>query len=304
MSAVIIRNLIPSVERCPVLTRVRAYLGDQGICSRVEHQWVDRDGIPINLSDLVTGSTDSLTETSTGTSTEDFPGSCVVRIHNAVDLSNTTQKLWEIDCSVISIEDGLVQFDLIQEIVDEPDLYELNFGLRDEDDTVIYLNNGLLSIERSLFASDAATRRDFKGPPTIQSIRMHIQDSSASENLQLADIEFSVHQILDAVRKPIMRWEEILPPVNIRFTPRNFPWRLAYMDAIVGHLFMTAAHGYRRKSFPYAAGGVSINDQEREREYMAEGRRRLEEFDQFIANQKMSKNLRRVYGNYGSSYPG
>lgn len=299
--ALILRNEIPSVERCPVLTRVRAWIGDQGVCSRVEHQWVDRKGIPIDLSEMVNGSTNSNTSSSTS---EDFQGSVVVRIHDAVNLSNRRPKLWEIDCDVVDIEEGLVQFDLIQEIVDEPDLYELNFGLKDTDDKVIMLNNGLLSVERSYFASDAATRKNFDGPPTIQSIRMHMQDSSANENLQLADIEFSVHQILDAVRKPSMIWNEALPPIPLTYTPKTFPWKYAQMEAIVAQLFLTAAQGYRRKAFPYQAGGVSINDQEKEREYLAEGNRRLEEFKQFVANHKMVANLKRVSGHYGSSYPG
>jgi hypothetical protein len=63
-----------------------------------------------------------------------------------------------------------------------------------------------------------------------------------------------------------------------------------------------AANHYRRNRLPHQAGGVAIDDKNKEREYMGEGQRLLQEYAAWVQNKKVEINTKLIYGIQESSY--
>ncbi len=300
----VITSGIPRVDRCPVLTRVKAYIGQQGVRSTVEHQFTDRQGNAVDLDALVPGIDGTLSVSESETESVAPTGSVVVRVRLAgvASLPNCREPVHELDCTVVDAAAGTVRATLSAALVQLAGLYEMHWAVRNEDDEPVFVTRSLLSLEHTLYAEQPFRLQKTKGPPTIQEIRMYMRDAHAHENLLLDDVEFGDEQILDAVLSPIDTWNDALPPIRSKMTVANFPFREQWKMAIVGRLLVTAAHGYRRNHLPYQAGGTSVDDQNKEQQYLSMGLRLLEEYKQWVAGRKMALNVSRVWGSSSSEY--
>ncbi len=58
---------IPNVDGCEVLTRLKAFVVDQGVSTTLEHVFRDSNGNPVNLSSLFGSEGESLSSGETGT---------------------------------------------------------------------------------------------------------------------------------------------------------------------------------------------------------------------------------------------
>lgn len=300
----IVRSGIPRVDRCPVLTRVKAYVGQQGVRSTVEHQFVDRQGNPIDLEDVLPGVDGTLSVSESETEEVTPTGDVVVRVRLAgvASTPSSGEPLYEMACTIHDVTTGLVRAVLDDDLVQKAGLYEMSWAIRASDETPLFVNRALLSIEHTLYADDPFVDQKTKGPPTIQEIRMYMRDSHAHENLLLDDVEFGDEEILDAILTPINIWNESLPPLRKKMTVTNFPYREQWKQAIAGRLFISAAHGYRRNQLAYQAGGVSVADQAKEKEYLQMGMTLLEQYKEWVVGRKMAINVGRVWGHHGSQY--
>ncbi len=104
-----------------------------------------------------------------------------------------------------------------------------------------------------------------------------------------------------ALTKPIRQWNETPPPIE-RYTTRNFPYRGAWTSAALGELHLMAANRYRRNRLQHQAGGVTIDDMKKEREYMAEGQRLTQEYAAWLSNKKVEINAKKFWGQVSSTY--
>lgn len=309
--APIITAGIPEKDRCPVLTRIKAFIGTQGVCSQLEYVFRDRQGNPINL--LTALGLQEPVSISTGVSVSDsIPSSQgVVRLrvkeYLGTGRSPIRNPLWEMTGEFVDPERGVVRAPLNAAIVEHPGIYSLGWGVADENGQLLAVNDGLLSIERSLFAAKIKTVLANLGPPTLNEIRMTIADSSPAENLLLDDLEFGDEQIMLAVALPIQFFNDRPPPLGFEYTTRNFPFRSEWFSAIQAQLYKIAAAGYRRNRLPYTAGGVTISDQDKEKEYLGAYQMLWEDWKNFVMNKKVSMNAQQMFGQvlspYSSHYP-
>jgi hypothetical protein len=198
---------------------------------------------------------------------------------------------------------GTVQVRLDTKVVALPGIYEMSWAIVDPRGTPLLVNQSLLSVERSLFYAkrDAAEMFKNQGPPTLQEIRMWMMDSSRNENLLLDDVEFKDEQILLALTAPIRHWNEIPPPIEV-YTTRNFPYRGAWISGVLAKLHTMAANHYRRNRLVHQAGGTTIDDLNREREYLAEGQRLWKEYTDWCQNKKVACNIQKFAGMNSSPY--
>lgn len=293
---------IPEIDGCPVLTRVKAFIVDQGTAATLEHTFRDRSGRPVDLSDYLAASdSESLSE-----STSSTPGGAVLRVKEWDSVgghSKHRNPLWTLTAEPYDQSGGVLRAALDPDIVERAGLYQLSWAVLNSSGRPIAVNDGLLSVERSLYPNDPSILYSDLGPPTVNEIRMAMRDSGRGENLLLDDFEFGDDQILQAIVTPVQYWNEALPPIRT-YTTRNFPFRYNWKRAIVAYLMEAAAHGYRRNRLATAAGGVSVDDQNKEREYLMEADRRLTEFRDWVLNKKTSINAGMVGGSFGSSYGG
>ncbi len=291
------------IDGCPVLTRVKAFAVQQGIPATLRHIFRQRvTGKVIDLSYILPATGDSLSDSEANCAVEHSAGRVKVRIKETLGTGfGSTNPMWELAGDIVDPVKGLVEVVLPPDVVEQAGIYEMGWGLCDDNGTVVLSELVLLSIERSLFAQDPLTVARDLGPPTLGEIRLSIRDSAPSENLLLRDVEFSTEEILDAIRRPIAYWNEAPPPVA-RHTTRSFPYRENWRKAVAGYLFQTAADKYRRNHLPYSAAGLSVDDMNKETQYLNTARMVLQEYRDWVQATKIGVNLRLMNGYVGSSY--
>ena len=292
----IIQPGIPVKDGCRVLRRIKTFLTQAGVASTLEYTFRDAYGNPINLAPTLAESESQ--------AVGDEPADQVllkVQEFTAIGVGCQTPII-PVEGVIADPVNGVVRARLPKPVTFQSGLYRLSWGfIRDCELRVA--QEGLLSVERSLWGvGPNGTIGD--GPPTINELRMMIADSDPAENVLLDDVEFSDDQIVLALVKPIQYFNEALPPLGRLFDTRDFPWKSHWLDAAIGHLHEIAAAKYRRNKLNVAAGGMSINDLDREREYLTQAARREADWKTFTASKKLELNMQQCVGGVGSTYGG
>jgi hypothetical protein len=290
---------IPEMDACPILTRIKAFIIDQGVVVTLRHTMRDRQGNPLDLEPYL----DNPSSTSES-EIEGVGGTVVLLVRDWLGTgiqATGPRALRELEGRPVDPGAGTIEADLTARIVEASGIYELTWGIKDADGNYVASNSGILSVERNLLTARALHGKN-PGPPTINEIRMWMMDSSPSENTLLDQVEFSDEQICLALTKPIQQWNESPPPLRPAQTTRTFPFRGAWASAALGELYIMAAAHYRRNALGGSAGGLQINDKGKEKEYMAEGLRLREEYTAWMLNKKVSINMTLFSGGNSSTY--
>lgn len=287
---------IPEKDDCPILTRLQAYVADQGVCATLEHVFRDRAGNPVDLSDYFPGGSES---GSASASAAD-QGAVELRAKEwlGTGWDDCRNPVWSVEGQAHDPAAGVVRAGLPASLVARPGIYELSWGVRDAAGGLVLVNQGILSVEKSLFGG-AHDFRNAQGPPTLREMRMWMMDSSASENTLLDDVEFSDDQILLALTAPVRQWNESPPPIKT-FTTRDFPFRGAWATGTLARLHEMAAAHYRRNYLRTEGGGVRVEDKAKEREYLAEAERLRQRYESWLINKKVSINMK-LFSGYSES---
>ena len=296
----VVRAEIPELDDCPILTRLKAFVVDQGVEATLEHTMRDRKGKPVDLSAWLA---DPVSESGSSSTSSPPAGTVKIRVKEWLGegMSESVNPIWEEWGEPVNPEKGIVQATLTEGMVENAGIYEINWAVINDSGRPVMIDRALMSVERSLFPVALETLYTNLGPPTLQEIRMMMMDSSKNENLLLDNVEFSDEQIMLALTKPIRMWNETPPPIE-RFTTRNFPFKGAWTSAALGELHIMMAHHYRRNMLQHQAGGVAVNDKNKEREYMAEGQRLLQEYAAWLSNKKVEINVKKFCGQSPSAY--
>jgi len=303
----VIRAELPEVDECKVLTRIKAFVVPQGIQATLEQVFRDRKGRPIDLSEYLVP-TVSITECSgqSASSSSGGPrpvGSAVLRIKDVLGNGPDPCRnpIWTIPAWSPDPASGLLQAKLPATAVEQAGIYQLSWAILDVTGIPVATNDGLMTVERSLFPIKSETLYKDLGAPTLNEIRMEIMDSSPAENFWLEEVEFGDEQIVIAIQKPIEYWNEQPPPIEV-YTPRNFPFRGNWRRGIIAQLHLMAAANFRRTRLPHSAGGVTVDDRNKEKEYLAEGQRLWAEYREWVQIKKLEINLKKVSGQVLSTY--
>lgn len=139
-------------------------------------------------------------------------------------------------------------------------------------------------------------------PLTIAEVRLSIRDSCAQDNFLLDTQEFKPEEIAWAIRRPVDYWNSALPPLNLRYTPVNFPYRYQWLEAVAGELLTIAGMNKARNHLSYSAGGVSVDDQNQGSLYLQMGQSRKDAYQNWVRLEKQAINARGFFGT--TSIPG
>jgi hypothetical protein len=289
---------IPVLDDCPVLTRMKAYVTQLGVVPTIHHVVRDRKGQPIDLSDYFNAASQS----DEGEGIED--STVWLRSKELVAEVSAQNRVQEVKGRCLDPDHGLLAFDLSGEMVERAGVFQLSVAIKDPNQAIKYVENPILWVERSLFGSEGTDQLRAFGPPSIQELRQAIMDNGAAENLLLDDVEFTDDQIAAATGRPLQVWNSVPPPLRPAMDTRSFPFREQWMGAICGHLFVAAAHNYRRNRLAYNAGGVAVDDKNKEPEYLKMGQALLDEWKEFVTLKKYEINTGLFVGHVGSIYGG
>jgi len=268
-------------EGCPILVKSRSLVLVKGLSARARWPLRDREGHTVDISDYFPA----------GVSTSADENSLKVRI---MPLGEPTQ----VRCCTADCEDaanGVISFALPTTVTRKAGIYRMEIGLFNADDEMVFLDSGIVSVDRSLWYATCAQRADV-GPPTLQEIRMRIRDT-AVENTLLQQTEFDDEEIAYAVVQPILEWNETTPHLrSFVYTPSTFPYRLHWIKAIIGYLLATAVHHYLRNKLQTSHGGLTTDDKNKNKEYGDLANQYLTEWRVFVARKKIELNAGQAYG--------
>lgn len=271
----------------PVLTRMRAISISQGQCATIKWQMHDKDGLPVNMS-----------------ACSEIPMKVVLRLRDQIALSNTSPIL-EVEANITDAPNGQVEAELTKNMVGIPGIFYgemalINIPAQEANQPcVVFSNTFYVIINRSAF--DSRTNGRNGGPPSMAEIRLHLRDSAPNESYLLENLMFDDAEIALAIGRPVMYWNEIPPPIRT-FTTKNFPFRYHWLEGICANLFFMVAEQFRRNQLSYSAGGIQVDDQNKESSYERAGQARWQAYREWVRATKASINLEGCYGEVTSNY--
>lgn len=144
---------------------------------------------------------------------------------------------------------------------------------------------------------------DTNGPLSLVELRLYLRDTSPEENLLIDGLNFTDEEILLATKLTIQKFNDIPPRENFPvFNSTNFPFKSILMDGVLGQLFFMAAEYHRKNNLQYSAGGVSLNDKNKEPNYLQAANMHWQEFLQNAKAEKVKLNMDLNWGTISSPY--
>lgn len=284
-----------SVNGVALPSRLRAFTFNQGVCATIEWQLHDQNGAPVDLRPV-----GFVNDSESSIANNDFK--IVLRLKEQLALGNQKTPV-EVEVDVVDAEYGKVRAQLTSNMVGLPGVYYGEIALvskvaeEHKQPCVIFSNTFYVIISRSTFGDST----DLGGPPSMAEIRLHLRDSSPNESFLLDNLMFDDAEIGLAIGRPVMYWNEVPPPIQT-YTTQNFPFRYHWLEGICANLFMMVAESFRRNQFSYSAGGLQVDDQNKEANYERAGQTRWQAYREWVRNTKAAINLEGCYGEVTSNY--
>jgi hypothetical protein len=142
-----------------------------------------------------------------------------------------------------------------------------------------------------------------QGPPRVDDVRAALRDYPQANRL-LGGYEFSTTEIAVAVVQAV-RGFNTAPPGSVGRVTTSTWHRDAWnnlIDGVMAELFDTAAAYYRRNHLLYQAGGVSVDDANREKDYLAAAYVYRERWEKWVKLTKMAINMEDSFGSMLTDY--
>ncbi len=199
-----------------------------------------------------------------------------------------------------------IHVDVVVPPLTAPGVYNIEALLAGSDGVSVATARGLLYVEPSAVFGPASPC----GIPTVDEVRQAVRDFPASRRL-LGDYEFSVADVAGAVRRAIGRFNAVAPRI-VAYDTAHWPAAFAVplLDGVLAELFEVSGAYFRANYLPYSAGGVSVDDTVKEKDYMAAAKLYRDRWERWAVVTKIGINIESAYGSspswyygYGHDYP-
>lgn len=294
------------VDGCPVLPKLQCHEVKSGQAARLEWQLKTDRGELVKLTSPSNSQSESQSQSTSGeTAVFDAigtPAAGVTLRMREITGCSPEDLIHAIPVTIVDADRGTVISDRLPDaIVRGPGIYIEEWAVFDDAGQMLFSNQCSCFVRRGLFGLSTVGARDI-GPPTIEEIRLSLRDSSPIDNPLLDNVEFDAAEIAQAVVRPLQFWNEASPPLRPEQTTKTFPFRELWLRGIQAYLFEIAANHYRRNHLAYAAGGVSIEDKNKEQAYSMMGMSMLEDFRNAVRLKKLEINTTLFSGHVSSQY--
>jgi hypothetical protein len=293
------------VDGCPVLPKLQCHEVQMAQNARLLWNFKSPQGEFVNLHDCLDNCS---TDSASGENFDliDTPG-CgpVLRIREITGYDPLQDKIHSIPVTIIDAASGLVRANpLPAAITRHPGVYLEEWAFFDPSGNMLFSNQCCTFVRRGLFGVNPDINKRNLGPPSIEEIRLAMRDNAPADNVLLDDFEFDAAEIAQAVTRPIQYWNETPPPINPLLTTKTFPFREMWLLGIQSYLFDMVASHYRRNQLAYNAGGVAVDDKNKEQQYRATSTLLTQQFREMLRAKKMEINIALFSGSIGSPYSG
>lgn len=266
----------------------------------IEYTMRDRTGVPLDLRMCL------CTEETSGDSISAGCGCDYRLVFRLGEFVSGGSK--EFTARLVDPENGKVAVDFVPDDTRYPGIYFGEFAVIEcpandpagQDSTVVFSSKLHVVIGRNLWNVRNGCS-GIAGPPSFAEVRLFLRDTDPNESFLLENLAFSDEEITLATYLPVQYWNETPPPIGT-YNTANFPFRYHWLIAITAHLFLIAAEQQRRNNLAYSAGGVQINDQNREANYEQAAKNRMDEWKTFVRTKKVEININNCWGSVGSPY--
>ena len=291
------------VDGCPVLPKLQCHEVQMGQDARLLWTMKTPDGSAVDLSEC----NSECSESSSSDVSFDDVGTpeCGVELRMR-ELSgyNPQEQIFAISADMLDPAAGTVRSAALPDaLVRSPGVYLEEWALMTSDKRMLFSNQCITFVRPGLFGIENANQRVL-GPPSIEDIRLSLRDNSGADNTLLDEVEFDSSEIAQAVLRPIQFWNEIPPPINPLMTTKTYPFKEIWLLGIQAYLLEIAAHNYRRNQLAYSAGGISVDDKNKEQAYSAASARLMQRFQDMTRAKKIEVNISLFSGSVGSPYSG
>lgn len=285
------------VEGVPSYGRKQTARVNQGQYTLLRWQIRDRtNGRVVDLSSLATASSSSSSSASSSVGGLGF-SRVAFRMREVIGLNNCLA--WSAEARVVDPANGIVEATLPAAATALVGIYNIEFGLFDQQDRLVYSVQGYLWVNRGQFGDDSAGR----GVPSIDDLRALLRDNGPEDNYLIAVTEFDTTEYVEAVVKSIVRFNMTPPAITrLRRDTTSYPDSSRLVDAILGELYLIGAAHYRRNHLSYQAAGVAVDDKNKASEYERIGTAMLDRFDKWASTIKRQANASAFGGTHLSPY--
>lgn len=294
------------VDGCPVLPKLQCHEVQMAQNAQLLWNFKSPQGEYVNLVDCLAHCNSSSSNSGESFDPISTPG-CgpTLRLRELSGVNPIDDLIIPVDVAIVDAARGLVRSDpLPEEIVRSPGVYLEEWAFFDTNGNMLFSNQCCTFVRRGLFGVDTDPFRRNLGPPTLEEIRLAMRDNAPADNMLLDDIEFDSAEISQAVLRPIQYWNETPPPIRPLLTTKTFPFREMWLLGIQAYLFDMVANHYRRNQLAYNAGGVSVDDKNKEQQYRAASNQLTQQFREMLRAKKIEINISLFSGTLGSPYQG
>jgi hypothetical protein len=196
-------------------------------------------------------------------------------------------------------DDGTtVRVDLPSCVTNNPGVYELDARVLDAQGGAFALSRCWVYVEPSVMGGYQ------KGPPTVDDIRSAVRDYPQANRL-LGDYMFSAAEIAQAVVRAV-RYFNTAPPDVCWLRTIDWPraWWMNLIEGVVAELYAVAASYFRANHLPYSAGGVSVDDMAKEKDYLTADQVYRQRWRDWVKLRKSNINVETGFGSMMSPYAG
>lgn len=282
-------------EGCPIRTKRRVVTIKKGQCIPVAWEMRWPDGVAADLSACLGESDGSVSDSSSSSESESATGvSLLVRFR----LIDSSRPLAETTATATTAATGRVSFTVPSCVASAAGIYRFEVALVQDEACceILFSDSGVLIVEDGMWGD----QNQQGGPPSLEDIRMALRDRGVENDL-LQDVEFDDAEIVHCLVAPVRQFNETPPPLTI-FTTSSFPYRYHWTLAAAGELLRIAAHHYLRNKLQAQSGQLSVDDKNKNQEYMQLAELYRREWMEFIVQRKVSLNATQGYGTLSSIY--
>lgn len=231
------------------------------------------------------------------------PPTVEVRYREAVGISGNLYVPDDGDEPSLASDGTYVLLPLPQEVKDTPGVYRFQTRVLTGEGSEAARDEGWVYVQRGMWTSTGDTPADY-GPPTMSEMRTALRDHPGANRL-LGEYEFDGAEVGQALVSAVQQYNNTYPVGGRNFDTTNFPvlWRRQWIDGALAFLFETAGHYQRRGHLPYAAGGVSIDDVAKEKDYVMAANLYRDRFQKFCDLEKGRQSVEAGWGSTGSGVP-
>lgn len=272
------------VDKVPIESKPRVYDLRVGQDAQLDFLFVDDDGNPYDLNGI---------EDKTNTPNQNIEFKAFIR--EAV----CGGRPMECQATLTDVNEGKISVHVTPEHTKFPGIYN--------GEVICYPKNNTHAILKScpfyLYITYGLNAANSCSLMPLSEIRLRLRDTSLEENLLIDNLNFTDEEILLATKLTIQKFNDMPPRENYPiFNSTSFPFKSILLEGIIGQLFFMAAEWHRKNNLQYSAGGISLNDKNKEPNYLQAGQMHWQEFLQLAKAEKVKLNMDLNWGTVASPY--